>query len=88
MPDLKLVLSKTYWVLVAGVPFYPAYELYSLQDRLACAYGSPCFEYGLPYQVEGIAAGITTGLILWPVCIWRLGGKALWERIMKSSKKT
>jgi hypothetical protein len=53
---------KVYWLLVAAVPFYPAFELFELQERLACAYGTPCFDYGLPFQVEGATAGVLTGV--------------------------
>lgn len=83
MNKLKFMISKVYWLLVAAVPFYPAYTLFDLQERLACAYGSPCFEYGLPFQVEGTTAGIFTGLVLWPMCIWKLGGEFAWNRIRK-----
>jgi hypothetical protein len=84
MNKLTVVLSKLYWVLVATVPFYPAYELFLLQEHLACAYGTPCFEHGLPFQVKGAEAGIFTGLVLWPICIWKLGGEFAWNRIWTS----
>ena len=34
MHKLTFVLSKLYWVLVAAVPFYPAYELFALKNTL------------------------------------------------------
>ena len=87
MNKVKFVLSKVYWFLVAGVPFYPYYALNELQERLACAYGTPCFEHGLPYFVEGSTAGIFTGIVLWPMCIWMLGGKYLWKCLSQNHEK-
>lgn len=84
MNKIKFILSKSYWLLVAGVPLYPHFVLGELQERLACAYGTPCFEHGLPYYVEGSVAGIYTGLVLWPVCIWKLGGEFIWNRLRKN----
>ena len=76
------ILEKTYWLVIALVPFYPWYMLSRLQDRLACAWGTPCFVHGLPFQVEGSVAGIFTGFILWPMCLWQLGGRYLWRRLV------
>ena len=87
MKRLQIVVSKIYWVIVAAVPFYPWYELFALQNELACAYGTPCFEHGLPYQLRGSMAGITTGIILWPICIWKLGGSHLWNYVKKLQSK-
>lgn len=80
MKNLWVVLAKIYWLVVALVPFFPAYMLLKLQDRLACTFNSPCFIHGLPFQVEGSAAGVFTGLVLWPMCLWQLGGGYLWRR--------
>ena len=77
------VLAKIYWLMVALVPFYPWYVLTKLQDRLACAWGTPCFVHGLPFQVEGSVAGIFTGVVLWPMCLWQLGGRHLWDRWLR-----
>ena len=60
--------------------------LFALQERLGCAYGTPCFEHGLPFQVEGSFAGLVTGVVLWPMCIWQLGGEYVWRRIFKQSQ--
>lgn len=65
MSKAWVIASKLYWSVVALLPFYPAYRLFSLQEKLACAYGTPCFEHGLPFQVEGVLAGITIGIVLW-----------------------
>jgi hypothetical protein len=83
-----IVFSKLYWLLVAAVPFYPAYELFALQESLSCAYGTPCFEHGLPFQVQGSTAGMYTGLVLWPLCIWKLGGEYIWNLFRKKSNET
>ena len=85
--DKKLfILSKLYWALLVLLPFYPAYELFSLQKELACAYGTPCFEHGLPFQTVGSVAGIFTGFVLWPLCLWKLGGNYLWNRFRKNNE--
>ena len=83
MKPAHAILEKLYWLLVAAVPFFPWYRLDSLQEKLGCTFGSPCFEHGLPFQVEGAFAGLLTGLLLWPMCIWHLGGKHLWGRFVR-----
>jgi hypothetical protein len=80
MEKLKSMLERLYWVAVAAVPFVPWYMLQGLQDRLGCLPGSPCFDFGLPFYAEGAVAGIYTGILLWPMCIWHLGGRYLWRR--------
>ena len=77
------LVTKLYWLVVAGLPFLPWLMLNSLQERLACAYGSACFVHGLPFQVEGSLAGILTGIVLWPMCLWQLGGRSLWVRFVR-----
>lgn len=82
MKSAGMVFEKLYWLAIAGVPFFPWYMLDALRERLACAYGTPCFEVGVAYYVEGAVAGVVTGVLLWPMCVWQLGGKHLWHRFV------
>jgi hypothetical protein len=88
MKDLGIVLGKLYWLAVAAAPFFPWYMLDALHTRLACAYGTPCFNYGVPYYAEGAVAGLLTGVLLWPMCAWQLGGGFLWRRLVKARSGT
>lgn len=81
MKTAHLVLSRLYWLVVATLPFLPWYMLNAISERLACEYGTPCFEHGLPYLVEGSVAGLSIGIVLWPMCVWQLGGWYLWSRL-------
>jgi hypothetical protein len=86
MKSVQTILEKFYWLFIAASPLLPWYMLSSLQERLACAYGSPCFEHGLPFFVEGVVAGYVVGVVLWPMCVWQLGGRYVWHRMVRGRR--
>ena len=86
MKNANLLLSKLEWPVVGALPLYPNDRLVALQDRLGCALDSPCFVHGLPFRMEGIMAGPATGVVLWPMCVWQLGGRWLRQRSFGGSK--
>ena len=86
MQRLLSVLTTGYWLLVAGLPFLPIYLNDRVQERVACSLADGCLQHAMPFIAEmGVACALLI-LVLWPLCLWNLGGRYLWRRMVRRSR--
>jgi len=85
MKSLHATVRALYWLALALVPFAPSYFTTVALERSGCSYGSSCFEHAIPVVSEmGVVFGILA-LLLWPLCVWQLGGRWVWRRVNAKS---
>jgi len=77
----RLILNVGYWLLVALLPFLPIYLNDRVQERINCSLADGCLQHAMPFIAEMGIACVIAGLILWPMCLWQLGGRWLWRRM-------
>jgi hypothetical protein len=83
----RVFLKIAYWLLVALIPFLPIYLNDRVQERVNCSLANGCLQRAMPFIAEmGIACAIA-GFILWPMCLWQLGGRWLWGRVLDMRRR-
>jgi hypothetical protein len=81
MSKAMTALKAAYWIVLALLPFLPAYLASKAMVRTNCGYATQCFSHAIPIASEmGIALGVMA-LLLWPLCFWHLGGRWAWQRM-------
>lgn len=76
-----IAFQKLYWIAVACVPIFPLYILQTYNSRSACSDSGICFHFGYLLHTEGTVIVLFAAVFLWPLCVWRLGGKHIWPHI-------
>ena len=79
MKRLRIVLTTAYWLVVAALPFLPIYLDLQLEERIDCTLANGCLQHAIPFISEMGVSCALSALILWPLCVWNLGGRWLWH---------
>jgi hypothetical protein len=83
----RIIFEKAYWLLLAGIPFFPEYVLLKYRSALACNADGICFRYGYPsLNSEGLAIVNMSIALLFPMCAWQLLGKHVIAALLRSGR--
>jgi len=81
MKTIAVVAGKLYWLAVACIPLLLWYLFGTFRSPQECVDTGTCFTFFIPLDSKCLAAVVFSGVVLWPLCAWRLGGRHLWGRI-------
>ena len=83
MANTWRLITKLWWIALALIPFIFWQRIGSLYKEIGCIPNSDCYNLGTiaASQLEILVIGLT--FLVWPICIWYLGGKWLFERLFK-----
>jgi hypothetical protein len=80
MTRVLFLLRFVYWGVIAYLPFalqnqYVDFVLWSIKNPEA-----ECLKTGVPFVTHIQLFSWALMVLLWPLVVWNLGGRLLWER--------
>ena len=81
MNRVLLLLRFVYWGVIAYLPFalqnqFVDFVLWSIENPKA-----ECLKTGVPFVTNIQLFSWVLMVLLWPLVVWHLGGRLLWERL-------
>ena len=76
----KHALKVVFWLAVASIPLAIDYVVTGFMVN-GCMPGSECLRYSMPLIADIGLVGWAARALLWPLCVWFLGGRWLFHNI-------
>ncbi len=80
MKSVFVGLRVIFWLVVAALPLAIDRQISDFMIERNCMPGTRCLEYAMPLIVQVTMLGWFARVLLWPLALWHLGGRWLWQR--------
>jgi hypothetical protein len=85
----SIVLVKTlWWLMVARLPISINQLSASYAKQIGCPASGDCYVPGSELLLSFDVLAMGSAVLLWPVCVWFLGGGWIVRRVMRATRSS